>query len=139
MNLKYLTTEILPKREQEIKEGKNLATAQPIYVVYDLIESGAFGHVEIGGVQNHKGKEYQEGYIDKAEDEIEFYVNKELLTEPEEITRFWTDRLVAIFLTSEAAHDYLKYQSHNLSSEAYVYVHYTGYANKQMNKLLNGK
>lgn len=54
---------------------------------------------------------------------------------PLEVTRFYTDRIIAFFITSEAAHDYLKYQSHNLS-DAYVYVFYSGYGNKQMDALL---
>ena len=44
MDLNYLQAEILPKREQEIKEGKNLSTRQPIYVVLDLQEIICSGH-----------------------------------------------------------------------------------------------
>lgn len=38
-------------------------------------------------------------------------------------------RTIATFLTKKAAEDYLEYQSHNLSSEAFVYGDYIGYAN----------
>ena len=64
-----------------------------------------------------------------------FHKTNKRMKEPEEVTRFYIDRIIAFFLTSEAAHDYLKYQKHNLS-DAYVYVFYSGYANQQMDKLL---
>lgn len=137
MNKKVLN-EILEVREQEIKDGKNLATAQPIYIVYDLQECWANAHTEIGGNMNHKDKNSEEGWVDESEDEMEFYKSEDNLKNPREVTRFWIDRYVAIFLTSEAAHDYLKYQKHNMS-EGYVYVHHSGYANHQMNSLLEGK
>ena len=57
------------------------------------------------------------------------------MKEPEEVTMFYTDRIIAFFLTSQAAHDYLQYQSHNMN-DPYVYVFYSGYANRQMDKLL---
>jgi len=54
-----------------------------------------------------------------------------------EVSRFYVDVFKGVFLTSEAAHDYLKYQKHNLSEKAFVYVEYSGYGNKQMDALLN--
>lgn len=137
MDLIYLD-EILKIRKQEISEGKNLITRQPIYVVLDLLENACGGHEDYLGSTNHKGKEREQGYIDLVEDEREFYHSSIGLKEPQEITRFWIDRVVAIFLTSEAAHSYLDYQKHNLS-EGYVYVYSTGYSNKQMDKLLDGE
>jgi len=137
MNIAYLETEIIPKREQEIKEGKNLATRQPIYVVLDLQENYCSGHSDYTNSTNHKGKGWECGYIDSAlESELrEFKKSDKRMKRPEKITRFFTDRIIAFFLTSEAANDYLKYQSHNLT-DAYVYVFYSGYANRQMDTLL---
>jgi hypothetical protein len=138
MNLNYLQSEILPKREQEIKEGKNLSTKQPIYVVLDLQENFCSGHSEYKSSTNYKGKEWEEGYIDIGLDfeERKFCESDEKMEKPEKITKFYTDRIVAFFLTSEAAHYYLEYQSHNLR-DAYAYVFYSGYRNIQMDNLLN--
>lgn len=137
MNLNYLQTEIIPKREQEIKDGKNFATRQPIYVVLDLQENIIDGHTHYSPSVNYKGKDWIHGYADAALDSeyMEFKVSPYRMKKPKEFTKFYTDRIIAFFLTSEAAHDYLKYQSHNLS-DAYVYVFYSGYANHQMDKLL---
>lgn len=44
MDIEYLKKEILPVREEEIKQGKNFATAQPIYVVFSLVENYCGGH-----------------------------------------------------------------------------------------------
>ena len=137
MDLNYLQNEIIPKREQEIKDGKNLATRQPIYVVLDLQENFCSGHSDYEPSTNYRGRGWENGYIDTSLDgeECEFCETDEGMEKPVEVTKFYTDRIIAFFLTSEAAHDYLKYQSHNLS-DAYVYVFYSGYANRQMDKLL---
>lgn len=137
MDIKYLESEIIPQREQEIKDGKNLATRQPIYVVLDLQENYCSGHSDYANSTNYKGKGWEYGYIDQAlEGELrDFKKSDKKMKNPEEVTRFFTDRIIAFFLTSEAAHDYLKYQSHNLT-DAYVYVFYSGYGNKQMDALL---
>lgn len=140
MNTDYLINEIIPKREQEIKDGKNLSTKQPIYVVLDLQENIVSGHSEYSSFTNYKNKAFQFGYVDMDLDceSREFILIDDNMSNPEKITRFWTDRIVAFFLTSESAHDYLKYQSHNLS-DPYVYVFYSGYRNYHMDKLLCGK
>ena len=137
MDLNYLQNEIIPKREQEIKEGKNLATRQPIYVVLDLQENFCSGHSDYELSTNYRGRRCAKGYIDTSLDGEErvFCETDEGMEEPEEVTKFFADRIIAFFLTSEAANDYLKYQRHNLS-DAYVYVFYSGYANHQMDKLL---
>jgi len=137
MNLTYLQTVVIPQREQEIKEGKNLATRQPIYVVLDLHENYCSGHSDYTNSTNYKDKRWEYGYIDSAlEGELrKFKKTDKKMKEPEKITRFYTDRIIAFFLTSEAAHDYLKYQSHNLI-DPYVYVFYSGYGNRQMDLLL---
>ena len=137
MDLTYLQNEIIPKREQEIKEGKNLATKQPIYVVLNLQENYCSGHSDYSNSTNYKDKGWDFGYIDtNLDDECqEFKKYKGKMKRPEAVTRFYTDRIIAFFLTSEAAHDYLKYQNHNLY-KTYVYVFYSGYGNKEMDKLL---
>jgi 3',5'-cyclic AMP phosphodiesterase CpdA len=137
MDLNYLQNEIIPKREKEIKEGKNLATRQPIYVVLDLQENIIDGHIHYSPSVNYKGKDWEHGYADRALDSEDMVFNKcpNGMENPKEFTRFYTDRIIAFFFTSEAAQDYLNYQSHNLS-DAYVYVFYSGYANYQMDKLL---
>ena len=137
MNLNYLQEVIIPRREQEIKDGKNLATRQPIYVVLDLHENYVSGHSGYTNSTNYKGKPFEFGYIDNALDSesMEFSEEDTGMELPVEITRFWTDRIIAFFLTSEAAHKYLSYQSHNLK-DAYVYVFYSGYGNHEMDTLL---
>jgi hypothetical protein len=139
MDLNYLN-EILLIREQEIKDGKNLSTKQPIYVVLELQKNYCSGHSEYESNTNYKGKTGEHGYIDISldDEEREFSETADGMQEPEEVTSFYTDRIIAFFLTSEAAHDYLQYQSHNLS-DGYVYVFYSGYGNRQMDKLLSGQ
>lgn len=138
MDLNYLQNVILPKREKEISEGKNLATRQPIYVVYQLEEKACEGHSEfLGSNTNHKGKEPKHGYIQRDYGEPEFKESDEGMERPQAVTIFWIDRAVAFFFTSEEAHAYLDYQGHNLD-EGYVFVHYTGYANREMDALLCG-
>lgn len=137
MDLKYLK-EQLAVREQEIKDGKNLATSNPVYVVLDLIKQISYGHDGyISCVTNHHGKDPEYGYIDRGSDEPEFCQNNIGMDDYEEVTRFWTDKVVAFFITSKAAYDYLKYQAHNMN-DPYVYVFHSGYGNKQMDKLLKG-
>ena len=140
MNLNYLTEELLPQRKKEIKEGKNLATRQPIYVVLDLQENYVSGHSDYTNSTNYKDKGWEFGYIDNAlECELrEFKKSDKGMKKPEEVTRFFTDRITAFFITSKGAYDYLKYQKHNLNN-GYVYVFYSGYANKEMDKLLNNQ
>jgi hypothetical protein len=58
---------------------------------------------------------------------------------PEAVTEFYTDQPAAFFLTSRAAHEYLQYQRHNLSQDAYVYVFHSGYGNREMDNLLMNK
>jgi hypothetical protein len=140
MDIDYLTSEILPQRKLEMKQGKNLSTRQPIYVVLSLVEHFCSGHNDFSMSTNLKGIEGENGYLD-MDKEPEARVFKESdarMKKPEEVTRFYTDRFVAFFLTSKAAHDYLKYQNHNLD-QGYVYVFYSGYANQQMDKLLTNE
>lgn len=139
MNLEYLKSEILPVREREIAEGKNLATSPPIYIVYSLDQQLVYGHVEGLGHFSKSGVGSTFGYIEQGFDwdDSDFSEHESDLTNPEKITLFYTDRYVALFLTSEAAYDYLKYQAHNMN-KPFVYVEHTGYANHQMNGLFSG-
>ena len=140
MNLEYLTNVIIPQRKLEIEKGDNLATAQPIYVVLDLCECICSGHSEYSPATNLKGIDKEHGYIDESLDSdlIEFKTSKKGMKAKRKVTRFFIDRVIAFFLTSEAAHDYLSYQCHNLT-DAYVYVFSTGYDNRQMNQLFSNK
>jgi hypothetical protein len=139
MDIEYLQKEIIPQRKKEIENGDNLATAQPIYVVMDCIEQVAFDHVETSKATTLSEKEPEEGYVDmnpeiETEDRV-FCKSDEGMIIPSPITRFWVDRPRAFFLTSKAAHDYIKYQAHNLT-DPYVYVFHSGYGNRQMDMLL---
>lgn len=140
MNIDYLKDVVLPQRAKEIKKGKNLGTRQPIYVVLDLDEQYISGHNEYSLISNNKGIHQEFGFIDLDLDceERVFKKSNYKMKKPDEVTRVFVDRFVAFFLTSEAAHSYLKYQSHNLKN-AYVYVFYSGYGNQQMDLLLNNQ
>lgn len=140
INLKYLTETIIPLRAKEIVEGKNLATAHPIYVVLDLVPGYCSGHNEYSPTTNEKNVEQEHGYFDMSleGEDREFCLSEEGMKEPEEVTRFYIDRVIAFFLCSEHAHDYLKYQKHNLRN-AYVYVFHAGYRNWEAENLFNGK
>ena len=138
MNIDYLVEEVLPQRAKEIAEGKNCATRQPIYVVLSLIEHCCSGHNDYSMNTNYKGINAEFGYIDTSADpeDRKFNESDSEMIKPEAVTKYYTDSIIAFFLTSQAAHDYLKYQSHNLN-DGYVYVFYSGYRNIQMDKLLN--
>ena len=140
MDLNYLVNQILPKRKQEIKLGKNACTRQPIYVVLDMQENYVSGHTDYMPSTNYRGWAWQHGYVDESldsEDRV-FKVTDKGMKSPAEISKFFTDRVVAFFLTSHASHEYLKYQKHNLNN-GYVYVFYSGYANAEMDSLLKNE
>lgn len=137
MNIDYLVKEIFPLREMEIKEGKNCMTRQPIYVVLDLQENYVSGHSDFSSSTNYKNLPFELGYVDLGIDgeNRTFKENKKGMIFPEKVTRFFTDRIIAFFLTAKGASDYLVYQSHNLNN-AYVYIFYSGYGNKEMDNFL---
>ena len=101
MNLEYLKNEIIPLREKEIEEGKNICTRQPIYVVLDLQENYVSGHSYYSPSTNHKGLPFEFGYIDEhLEGELRtFKKSDKHMKKPSKITKFYTDRIVAFFLT----------------------------------------
>ena len=138
MDLNYLVNEILPLRKKEIEEGKNLGTRQPIYVVLDLQENFCEGLNAYSLSTNYKGVQQEWGYLDNAleSEDMEFCTSDKGMKDPVEVTRFYTDIIIAFFMTSKGAHEYLKYQSHNLKNP-YVYVFHLGYRNHEMDSLLN--
>ena len=139
MNIKYLQEVIIPQREKEIEEGKNDYANQPIYVVMDVREDIVFNHIEI----NHffyNGIEPKIGYYDAAVDTEErvFKESKNGMKSPYPCTVIYLDRLVTFFLTRKGAEEYLEYQKHNLN-KGYIYTFYSGYGNREMDKLLENK
>lgn len=139
MDLNYLSEKLLPQRAKEIKQGKNLGNRNVIYVVLGLQEHCIGGHEQEYGINtNLKGKNAECGYYDSSKDEPEFSFSDKRMKTPKEVTRFYTDYMVAFFLTSKEAHAYLKYQSHNIR-QGYVYATSAGYANREMNNLLKNE
>lgn len=143
--------QILLQRWSEIEAGKNYGTRYPVYAVYtmdylyfDLNQDlyvpsfNRCGLEAVTGYLYNNGSEYE---FCETEDELVKYVNEHFDKEFDDISEIDEDhysevqkiakeRLVAIFLTSEAAHNYMERQKHNLS-QPYVYVESTGYANYQ--------
>ena len=140
MDINYLVNTIIPQRKKEYKQEKNLGTAQPIYVVLRLVKNYIADHTDNYDLShtNYKGLSAEFGYFDEALDfeSKEFKLSNKGMKKPCEVTQFYTDSIVAFFLTSKAAHEYKKYQNHNLGN-SYVYVFNSGYANKEMNQFLN--
>lgn len=139
-NLDYLKNEILPQREKEIEEGKNAMTRQPIYVVLDLQEHCISGHEQDYSLHtNLKGVQPKFGYTYQNNDGEWVFSLEDQHCVTDEVTIFYTDRIVAFFFTRKGAEEYLEYQKHNLTENAYIYTFYSGYANQEMDKLLNGQ
>ena len=142
MNLDFLKNEIIPQREKEIEEWKNAWTRHPIYVVYNVIESYTTLDNEYSNLEDLTLYWYEpEDWYFKWEEEwwdsedfewIEDYDNATC-------TKFFRDVFTAIFFTRKWAEEYMKYQSHNLSDKAYIYTHYSWYANQEMDRLLDSK
>lgn len=137
MDIQYLKEEIIPLRKKEIEAGYNMSTRQPIYVVLELQENIMSKHSKYSPSVNYKGLNPEFGYLDGALDseEQEFKKSKKNMKSAFKVTRFYTDRIIAFFFTSKGANDYLEYQSHNLTN-AYVYVFYSGYGNREMDRIL---
>lgn len=114
------------KRKEEYNNELNQGTDCPVYYVYDLVENYLEGDVEVYVSNNrHKTSVYiDRDYVDPDDEDISegFRQNG--------YTIFYTDKLVAMFLTREDAIDYLKYQKHNMSEYAYYYIDTVGYGNK---------
>lgn len=139
MNIEFLKQRI-NIRNKEIEEGKNAGTKNPIYFVYSMREEFLSGHcIDRSPITNKRGMAHENLYIKKEWDEgAELF---EKIPEDgdednyEEVTRIWLDDFKALFLTREAAENYLKYQSHNLNNP-YIYTHYAGYRNWEFDNLL---
>jgi len=144
MDLIYLQSKIIPQRAQEIAEGKNLFTKQPIYVVLDLQYHIMTGHDDNGwlttSMLNYKEKPGEFGYVDLALDAEDRKIKESYtgMENPEAVTKIYIDRIIAFFFTSLEAHNYLIYQKHNLT-DPYVYVFNSGYRNWEMDHLLKGE
>ena len=139
MNIKYLQEEIIPQREKEIAEGMNEGTRQPIYVVMDVVKNIVFDHIVFDHVF-YNGIEPKIGYYDVAADPEHrvFKESKNGMKNPYPCTVIYLDKIVSFFLTRKGAEEYLEYQKHNLN-EGYIYTFYSGYGNKEMDKLLDDK
>ena len=141
---------ILIKRWTEMEEGKNYGTCCPVYCVYTMDylyfyrDQDVFinnynrcGIDPVNGFLYNNGSEYE---FCETETELVKYVNEHFgkdydIDDIDEddysvVQKIAKERLVAMFLTSEAAHNYMERQKHNLS-QPYVYVESTGYANYQ--------
>lgn len=139
MNLEYLKNKIIPQRKKEIENGENACTAQPIYIVYNTEHDFISGHDDEGwyGGSTLVGKTSEVGYIDTGVDseDRDFCKDSDEMITPEEVTKIYSQRFTALFFTRKGAEDYLKYQKHNLT-EPFIYTHYSGYANREMDDLL---
>lgn len=137
MNTRFLQDVIIPQRDKEMGNGEHGGTNQPIYVVLDLWERFCTGHSDIPMDFNYKGEKEEYGYIDMAleDDDRKFHYTDEEMEEPEAVTRFFVDEVVAFFFTKKAANEYMGYQSHNLSNP-YLYIFHSGKQNHEMDMLL---
>ncbi len=138
MNIKYLNDYIIPQREEEVNLGYNFATNNPIYIVFDLIERITSEHSDYDLTCNYADKPMTFGYIDTALDEPVFSESNFEMESPEEVTKFYTDRVVSIFLTYKSAREYLEYQKHNMENP-YIYCFNAGYRNIEADNLFNKK
>lgn len=142
MNIPYLQQEIIPQRAKEIKAGQNAGTRQPIYVVMDLNFSFISGHDDEEWISdfllNYKRKSAEFGYIDTSKEiEDRTFLETACSDACEKVTKIYTDKIIAFFLTRKGAEEYLEYQKHNLTEAAYIYTFYSGYANREMDRLLD--
>lgn len=140
MNLEFLKDEIIPQRDKEIEEWEpTWWTRNPIYIIYDITTIVTTIDNEYSNLEDCNLFWYEpENWEYKADDEyIEEYEWEN--NDNGDCTRFYLDRFVAMFFTRKAAEEYLKYQKHNLSGRAYIYVHNVWYSNREMDGLLDNK
>ena len=140
MNLEFLNKR-LAIRAQEIADGKNAATRSPIYIVYSMQDQYLTGHTtNRSPITNYRGIEHENLYIKSEWEEdaelLEEIPRKDNENDYEEITRIWIDEFKALFITREAAENYLKYQAHNLHNP-YIYTHHAGYRNWEFENLMS--
>lgn len=139
MNIEFLNQRIAI-RNKEIADGKNAGTQNPIYFVYSMREEFLSGHcTDRSPITNNRGMAHENLYIKKEwEEDAELFEeipDGENEYEYEEITRIWIDDFKALFITHEAAEDYLKYQAHNLNNP-YIFTHYAGYRNWEFDNIM---
>ena len=138
MNINFLN-ERLAIRHKEIENNQNLGTRDPLYFVYSMRDVYLDGHCkDRSPITNLRNWEHENLYLKKEYEEdaevFEEIPENENKDDYDEITRVWLDEFKAIFLTREAAKDYLKYQAHNLK-RPYIYVHHAGYRNWEFDNL----
>lgn len=139
MNIEFLNQRI-EIRNKEIADGKNAGTQNPIYFVYSMREEFLSGHcTDRSPITNNRGMSHKNLYIKKEwEEDAELFEeipDDENENDYEEITRIWIEDFKALFITREAAEDYLKYQAHNLNNP-YIYTHYVGYRNWEFDNIM---
>ena len=140
INVDYFRDVIVPQRLAEINRGENGGTRNPIYVMYNLDQVIVSGHDEFSGLHcNIADISSVHGYLDMSleDEERVFCTDDDGMSDPRDVTMGYKERFVAIFLTRKGLEDYRCYQSHNLS-KPFLYIHYAGYGNREMDSLLGG-
>jgi hypothetical protein len=137
-------------RQIEILDGKNLATRNPIYLVFQEIYSIAShqSDYQLGRNLRNKQDEYVRYLIDSDSFILANFTNTdnwddkiEIKNEDGEIEKYsevvkigYHDRFVSVFFTKESADLFIKQESHKLKNP-YVYVEYIGNRNWQLQDL----
>lgn len=142
--------QILIKREQEIKEGKNAYTVPPLYVVYEevrtfcehtsqydqsttLFSKPKTEYVRVDG----EGEEYDVlSYTDLWSRELVVDEGDEQFTLSEVLRKSSHDRFVTVCFTREAAEEFIKRERHNLRNPR-IYVHAILRRNRELIDLLS--
>lgn len=114
----------------------NMGTRFPvIYHVYDyeLLTASSEDYDKIYYGYDFRENGYSNMIIREKRDDLKEFANERQLPFDEDNIEQVYIRIrridKAVFLTKNAAEDYMKYQKHNLSSKAHVYADYIGYAN----------
>jgi len=148
---------VLAKRRQEIAEGKNACTRNPLYLVYDtryFVIENTSGFSPSASVFNNP-EEYIRGNVDDFEDFIvvspsddDFeeeevqrahpYEEGEIRTYGEVLKKVYYDRFVTVCFTREAAEAFIQADRHNLSNPR-IYVDYCHHKNTEMLGILGEK
>lgn len=109
------------ERQQEIRDGKHLATFPPLYVVYDQRETCC---------EPDTGFDQSTSLFDERS-EVK-YVEKDDSWEPgEELSVSYHDVFVTVCFTRAGAEDFIQAERHNLSNPR-IYVHYIPRRNHEL-------
>jgi len=128
-------------RNQEIEEGLNLGTRHPLYFVYSMRVEYLTGHcTDRSPTTNLRDWSHENLYVKKEWSEYpEFFEeipSGENKSDYEKVIRIWIDDFKGLFFTHQAAQEYMKYQSHNLTNP-YIYIHNAGYRNYEFETIFN--